>query len=296
MRYRFGITALTFALMLCSSLQAEIVRFRLTGKVAITDWANILPADLVAGADTDIFNPPDPEAPGGKRFVAFWSYDTSIPDASPELPYSGVYPHPLADPLVAEFGLAVHIDNYVFRLDTLAEPYTVGVGVGRLSSDCSFGCGDGIGTNQTNVLVPFEYDSPTIIHDRITLHIGDSFFSTANDSSLPSDALPTSLDLSEFDYARIQIDGAGEVWVGSSSPPHYFIQAFIEDITVVPEPTASRMLLLYASCLLSRFRPERCHQFRDKTVLIGYTGEVFLHRLGVTYVCHSGREDLATRR
>jgi hypothetical protein len=250
--------ALMALLVLCSpsASEAEIVRLRLTGKVSISASEDLLPPDLVAGADTNVLEPPDPDAPGGKRFVAYWSYDTSVPDAEPELPYSGVYHHPLADPFTANYGLTVVIDDYVFRLDTAAEPYTVGVVAGGLvpSGTLSGGAGDAIRTNQTDVLVSFQYNTPQTINDRIILSIADSLFSTAADSSLSSDALPTSLDVTEFDLGRIQIDGVGEVTVGSTPPPSFFIQAWIHEITVVPEPSAVCILLLSAPMFFWRFR------------------------------------------
>lgn len=247
---------ITVPLLLSSvPAHAEIVRLKLTGKVAINGSPfNILPDDLVAGADTDLLRRPDFDAPGGKRFVAYWSYDTSILDAAPDLPYSGVYRHPLADPFTAEFGLSVHIDNYVFRMDTSVDPYTVRVNVGRLVPPDFLGRGDGVGTNAANVIVPFDYDSPTIIHDHITLSLGDSIFSTIDDSSLLSDSLPRSLDVTEFDSARIQIVGGGEVWVGSTPPPTFFIQAWINQITVVPEPSTLSLLSISAALLLWRCR------------------------------------------
>ena len=238
--------------LLASKSSAEIVRLKLTGKVAISGSSfNVLPDDLAAGADTDIFQPPNFNAPGGKRFVAYWSYDTSVPDAAPDLTYSGIYRHPLADPITADFGLSVHIDDYVFRMDTSADPYSIHVGVGRLTPPDFLGRGDGIGTGTAEVVVPFEYDSPTIIDDNIALSIGDSIFAGDDASSLSSDSLPRSLDISEFDYAFIQIAGAGETFVGSTPPPSYFIKAWINQIEVVPEPSAT-CLALFLATMLSR--------------------------------------------
>lgn len=213
---------------LASNASAEIVRLKLTGTIEVGDSQNILPVDIVTG----------------EEFVAFWSYDTSGPDSLPELPYAGSYVHPLADPLTSEYGLSVRINEHVFRLDTAAEPYTVNIAVGRLAPPDFLNRGDGIGTNQTEVLTPFEFDSPTTIQDRIGLFLSDSLFSTIADSSLLSDALPTTVDPTEFASSKIRIDGFGFVSVGSSLPPSFNIEAFIESVSVVPEPASIWLVLI----------------------------------------------------
>ncbi len=244
-----------------SASQAEIVRFRMTGTVSIVDtYGNLLPPDLVAGADSDVLNPPDPDVPGGKKFVAYWSYDTSVLDSSPE-PYFGTYIHPLADPLAADYGLTIQIDEYLFRMDTSSEPYRVGVGVGRLIPDSlctAFGCADGIGVNSADVIAPFEYSEfagyPIELRDRITMSINDSFQSMPGDSTLPSDNLPTGLDISEFSLGRIQIDALGEVSLGSNLPPSYLIQGWIQEITRIPEPSSLCLFTLTTSIFAWRYR------------------------------------------
>jgi hypothetical protein len=233
-----SVIAALVLLTLARPSEGEIIRWRLTGTVSISAPEGLLPADLVAGADSNVLQPPDPDSTGGKPFVAYWSYDTSVADSLPES-YAGKYVHPLADPLTVDYGLSVHIEGYVLRLDTSLEPYTVNVAAGQLTPpDFLFGAPDGIGTNHTNLLVPFEYNSPQVIHDAITLSFGDALNTTQEEADISSDALPLSLDPNDFDLLRIQISGTGEVFVGSSPPPSFFMQAWVHEITRVPEPAA----------------------------------------------------------
>ena len=221
-----------------SSARSEIVRLKLTGTIVVGDSQGILPDDIVTG----------------EEFIAYWSYDTSIPDSLPALPYAGQYVHPVADPLTSSYGLSVQIREHVWYLNTAVEPYTVNVAVGRLAPAEFLNHGDGVGTNQTDVLAPFAYDTPTAIEDRINLFFSDSLFSTIADSSLESDALPIVLDPSEFSSARIRIDGFGSVSIGSTLPPSFNIEALINDVLVVPEPATMCPALSLVALLLRRRR------------------------------------------
>lgn len=237
-RWRIVAIALPILISLHADLsQGEIVRLKLTGTIVVGDAQGILPEDIVTG----------------ESFVAYWAYDTSVPDSLPDLDYAGSYVHPLADPLTSEYGLTVKINEHVFRLDTSVDPYTVNVGVGRLAPPESLGRGDGVGTNQTDVIAPFPYDTPATIQDRMNLFFTDSIFSTVVDSSLASDALPRILDPSEFGSSKIRIDGFGSVSVGSSLPPSFNIEAFIQQVSVVPEP-AGICLIVACVALLTLHR------------------------------------------
>ncbi|MEX2315622.1 MAG: hypothetical protein WD669_00615 [Pirellulales bacterium] len=226
-----------------SDARSEIVRLKLTGAIVVGDSHNILPEDIVTG----------------ENFLAYWSYDTSVPDSLPELPYAGRYVHPLADPLTSDYGLSVRINGHVFYLNTSVEPFTIDVGVGRLGPADSINGGDGIATNQTDVIAPFEYRSATTIEDRINLFFYDSFFSTIADSSLETDALPAIVDPSEFASAKVRIDGFGSVAIGQSLPPSFNIEGFIENVEIVPEPSTI-CLVLTVLVLLPRRRACRGYE------------------------------------
>jgi hypothetical protein len=232
-RWLLTLVASLLNLVPLTDAHAEIIRLKLTGTIVVGDSHGILPDDIVTG----------------EEFVAFWSYDTSIADTLPDLPYAGSYVHPLADPFTSEYGLSVRINDHVFYLDTLGAPYTVNVIVGRFAPPDLIVGGDRIDIQQSDVVVPFEYDSPTSIEDRIDLFFSDSFFSTPADSSLPSDALPEIVDPSDFASARVRIDGFGSVSVGGSPPPSFNIEALIDNISVVPEPSTDYLVLTFATLL-----------------------------------------------
>jgi hypothetical protein len=162
--------------------------------------------------------------------------------------------------------MTVQVGQTLFRGDT-SNGFVVDVGVGGdtgLPPPLSHGPGSveaGL-----PLLKSFEYRfTGYSLSDGIGLTLQD-----ASATALTSDALPTYLDPDKFGANGVidghmqagsffQIDGIATVQVGDQQRPFYQVYAYIQDISVVPEPAG---WLLFGAGALGLLACRRCFRRR----------------------------------
>lgn len=201
----FMFVAVAAGLMTGGDAKADVVRLRMTGVVEVSDRTFVLPADVVDGAP----------------FVAYLTYDRSVPDNEPDDPQRGVYEFDGRD---VEYGLSLHVGSLVLRNDP-TDDFTLIV-TDDISPQTPLGeNGDYFQLRKvTSIGGP-----PASLLPGIQI-----IFRNSDGVPWGSDALPAILDPSLFARAEVLASGGTDPVIGA----FYSITAHVNAVTVIPEPPA----------------------------------------------------------
>lgn len=194
------------AALLAGSLHAEIVRFKMTGVVTV-EHELVLPPDVVTGAP----------------FVAYLSYDTSVPDLLPNDPRRGRY---LVDSALGQVALSLQVGSLLLRQRDDANAHIT------VYDDAEFIPGLSSPDDFVRVGLPSIGGPDRSFNPTLQVNLADHrLLATKND------ALPNKLDYSLFSDGFVLAGG------GAPRESFYFIRGQVLDIQTVPEPASPWILL-----------------------------------------------------
>lgn len=214
----------------------ELVRFDLSGTIEVRDPHGILPDDIVSGLP----------------FTGSLAYDRSAEDLLPDDPNRGVYQFVPASNGV---GVQVQIGAYDFQTNV---DWGFRISVGNdirfliIPGDTS-PPEDSLSTTIPAVF-PFDMSSPSF-----KFHWFDRTLTSFDDDRLPTTIDPALLHSLDVDSPILDITGFRE-GTAQQGPRFFHINALIDRIVPVPEPSAWYLLVFGMLTILSACRRRIAHR------------------------------------